>query len=180
MQGLYHPVPLLTGAVSRSDYSATMHDGLNLWPWNVMDKELRQLPDSSRVYILGNEQVFGFPKRFWYSSVHDDTPLVLWANESANESELLDKLKKEKFTHLLLNAPEAIRLRSYHLFDWTESGKKVFVDFSNKHLQLVDVKPIANYPNSLFLFEIKDAVDRPSPLGDFGAYFANVLNFKSS
>ncbi len=83
-----------------------MHDGLNLCPWNVMTKDLEALPDSVRIYILGNEQVFGFPKRFWYSSCHDDTPLVLWANSSATADDLFQKMTREKFTHILINAPE--------------------------------------------------------------------------
>ncbi len=179
-QGRYLSVPLLLGKQSRADYSATMHNGLNLWPWNPMMEDLRRLPEPCRVYILGNEQVFGFPRRFWYSSVHDWTPLVLWANESKDTSELLEKMKAEGFTHLLLNAPEAMRLAGYNLFPWTGQGKKVFTDFANGHLKLVSVKPIAGYDNSLFLFEIQDRVDSPHPFGDFGIFFGKIYNLAAA
>jgi len=143
-----------------------------------MDAELRALPDSARVYILGNEQVFGFPKRFVYSSVHDDTPLVIWANESSSADQLLEKLKSEKLTHILINAPESVRLKNYKLYEWTPAGRRVFIDFANHHLHLALTKPIARYDNSLFLFEIQDTLAAREPIGNFGEFFRDVMNFK--
>ena len=177
-QGRYLPVPLLLGKQPRADYSATMHNGLNLWPWNAMEEDLKKLPEPCRVYILGNEQVFGFPKRFWYSSVHDWVPLVLWSNESRDAEELYAKMKSQGFTHILMNIPETMRLEGYNLFPWHGAGRKNFVDFANRHLTLVNVKPIAGYENSLLLFMLTDRVDRPHAFGDFGTYFQNVFNLK--
>ncbi len=177
IQGLYHPADVLNGMQSRSDFSATMHNGLNLYPWNVMEKDIRALPEPCRVYMLGNEQVFGFPKRFWYSSCHDDTPIVLWANESANGDALFEKMKAQGFTHLLLDAPEAIRLKGYELFAWAGNGRNVFVDFAEKHLNLIQVRQIQGM-NAVFLFEIKDQVGQPQPYGVFDQYFGEVLNLK--
>jgi hypothetical protein len=174
--GHYRPWPVLFGNVSRADYSATMHNGLNLWPWNSMADDLRKLPEPCRVYILGTEQVFGFPRRFWYSSCHDDTPLVLWANESASGAALYDKLKSQGITHILLNIPGTVHLKGYNIFMWTENGKKVFTDFANQHLKVIDVKPIEGYANSLFLFEIDERLNEPSPVGDFGVFFKDVLH----
>jgi hypothetical protein len=172
----YDPVPVLSGQMTRLQYSATMHNGLNLYPWNVMYDTINNLPRESRVYIVGNEQVFGFPKRFWYSSVHDDTPLVLWANESKNPNEFIKKIKQEGFTHLLVNYPETLRLKGYHLFPWTSVGKNNFLELVNKHFELIDVKPIENIPHAVFLFRIVDAPAGLLPM-DFEKYFKEPFNF---
>lgn len=177
-QGLYRPAPVLLGNQSRQDYSATMHDGLNLCPWNVMDAELRALPEPCRIYILGNEQVFGFPKRFVYSAVQDYTPLVIWANESQDSAALYEKIKSEGITHILFNAPEAVRLRGYDLFPWRNSGLKNFYQFANEHLNTVQVKPIAHIQSGLFLFEVRDHVDQPQPFGSFEGFFGGIFTQK--
>jgi hypothetical protein len=173
-QGLYKPGPVLTGEQSYGEYVSTMHDGLNLCPWNSMTKDLQALPDSARVYILGTEQVFGFPKRFWYSSCHDDTPLVLWANASATPEDLLRKMTDQKFTHILIDAPEAVRLKGYAPFQWTEHGRQVFVQFAEKYLELVNVKPMAQFQQALFLYEIKTTPANPQ--SSFEEFFKGVLN----
>ena len=160
--------------MSQNSCSSKIHGGLNMCPWNAMYGDLSKMPDSTRVYILGNEQVFGFPKRFWYSSCHDNTPLVLWANQSATSEELYQKLIAEKFTHILINAPEAIRLKNYSLFEWSNRGRVVFGEFGDAHLQLVNVKPVDEYPNALFLFEIKKHVE-PSQF-QFRHFFKRLLN----
>lgn len=139
-----------------------------------MTNDLKALPDTSRIYILGTEQVFGFPKRFWYSSCHDDTPLVLWANASATAEELFKKLNDEKFTHILIDAPEAYRLRGYSPFEWTDHGRAVFLEFANKYLHLVDIKPIAQFPQALFLYHIEP--DAPPSSTSFHDFFKDVLN----
>ncbi|MCG3203511.1 MAG: hypothetical protein KCHDKBKB_00179 [Elusimicrobia bacterium] len=180
LESRYKPWPLIWGQQTRTDYSATMHNGLNLWPWQVMYDDIKNLPDPCRVYILGNEQVFGFPKRYWYSSVHDYVPLVLWTNESSSADELYRKMKDQGFTHLLINIPETVRLEGYKLFTWTEEGKKIFADFANRHLKLVNVKPIAGYAESLLLFEIQESVSSPHPFGDFGFYYGKVFQLGPS
>ncbi len=174
MEGQYHPLPLLFGKISRNEYSATMHNGLNLWPWNVMKEDLEKLPEPCRIYILGNEQVFGFPKRFWYSSVHDWVPLVLWANASTDGNTLYEKMKSQGFTHLLVNVPETMRLEGYNLFPWNDTGRKAFTEFADQHLNLVNVKGIAGYEHSVFLFELKEQIP-PQPFGQFGVFFRDVF-----
>ncbi len=175
MQGLYKPGPVLTGQTSRLTYVSTMHDGLNLCPWNTMQQDLEKMPETTRIYILGGEQVFGFPKRFWYSSCHDDAPLVLWANASSSAEELYRKLAGMKMTHILINAPEAVRLgRSYGALAWTDQGRRVFVEFAQKYLQLVNVKPIDKFPEALFLYEIKEnSFHDPVP---FEKFYKDILN----
>jgi hypothetical protein len=172
-EGLYRPGPMLTGQEPYSTTVSTIHGGLNMCPWNSMTDDLKKLPDSSRIYILGNEQVFGFPKRFWYSSCHDDTPLVLWANAATDAADLYRKMKSENFTHVLINAPEAVRLEGYSLFEWTDHGRQVFRDFGDNYLKLVDVKPVDRYPNALFLFAIEKT--EPTPQFTFHAFFEKVL-----
>lgn len=176
----YLPVPVLLGNQSRADYAATMHNGLNLWPWNSMTETLLKLPDPCRVYILGTEQVHRFPRRFWYSAVHDSTPLVLWANESRDEAELYAKMREQGFTHLMLNVPELMRLEGYNLLPWSAAGRQNFIAFANRHLWLIDIKPIEKYENSLFLFELRDSLPGPSPIGNVEVFFGTVLKLAAS
>jgi hypothetical protein len=172
-QGLYNPGPVVMGQETHQKFTETMHDGLNLCPWNSMRDDLERLPDSTRVYILGNEQVYGFPKRFWYSSCHDDTPLVLMANTSANADELYKKFMDEKVTHILINAPESVRLKGYDLYPWTEKGRENFVQFAEKYMELVNVKNVDKFPQALFLYELKQ---NPAPSTFvFREFFKEIL-----
>jgi hypothetical protein len=174
-QGLYKPGPVLTGQTSQITYVSTMHDGLNLCPWNTMEEDLAKLPESSRIYILGNEQVFRFPRRFDYSTCHDYTPLVLWANAATSADALFAKMNEMQLTHILINAPEAVRLaHGYGPLAWTDQGRRVFTEFAQKYLQLVDVKPIDKFPQALFLYEIKA---NPSVSAvSFQEFFKGILN----
>ncbi len=179
-QSSYRPAEVLLGKESRGHYTGRYHPGLNPWPSDNIHPTLEKLPASARGYILGVEMVFGTPCRFWYSSSHDDTPLVLWANESRSPDEFFENLRNRGFTHLLLNVPETMRLLGNDPLPWTDQGRRNFIGWGKNHLQLAEAKSVDGFPNALFLFEILMTKDRPDPYGSFDGFFGEVLNLRAN
>jgi len=156
IQSSYQPAKVVTGTESRHSYRSRYHSGLNPWPASVMIPELEKLPRESKIYIVGDEKVYGINRPFIYNTVHDYTPLVIWANESENEIDLLNKLKSEGVTHFLFNFPESTRLYPYDLFKWSEKGRENFIRLWDKHVNLISVKSVDSVPNAVFLFELAE------------------------
>jgi hypothetical protein len=180
IQSTYRPAKVWLGEESRLSYMARIHSGLNPWPGRALDPAIAALPKDARIYVLGDEKAFGVPRPFVYSSVHDFTPMVEWANASPDPAAFFAKIREQKLTHVLFNYPEAARLKSYALFPWTERGWENFSAFAAEHLVLAATAKVENVENALLLLKI---VDKPGP-GDtvvpLGRTFGEILNAPSS
>ena len=97
-----------------------------------------ELPADSKTLIVGDGRSFYIKKKFVVSSVFDLSPIAEYAKCSKNGGEMHGKMKKDKITHILLNAGEARRLdRSYNIFTWDDKSLAVFNDFWNNHIKEV-------------------------------------------
>jgi len=162
IQSSYQPAHVVTGVETRHSYQSRYHSGLNPWPAHSLAPDIEKLPPNSKIYVVGDEKVFGIPRPFHYSTVHDDTPLVIWANESQDVVGFMEKLREEGITHFLLNYPESLRLYPYKLYRWSEQGRRNFLRFWDDHLKLVAVKGVDQVPKALFLFEMVDKTESPA------------------
>jgi hypothetical protein len=106
-----------------------------------------KLPDDAKVLFIGEARTFYCEKRFSAPTVFDDQPIEQAVAGAKSPAEVYRALKKQGFTHVLINADELIRLqdptKAYghvyqgkrHLglldgFDW-----ELFDAFANKHLK---------------------------------------------
>jgi len=134
-QGLWRP---LTGLTTKREYLSQTQPAYAYSNYPAIEFVNNSLPAQAKTLIVGDARSFYLKKDFIVSSVFDKTPVVEWATASRSGDELYARIKAEGVTHLLLNASEAIRLgRDYHIFYWEASGRAVFNDFWNRHLQEV-------------------------------------------
>jgi hypothetical protein len=72
---------------------------------------LDSLPSEAKVLLVGEGRGFYLPRSFRASTPFDPPALERYANGAADERSLLERLKHEGFTHLLVSGPELKRIR---------------------------------------------------------------------
>src|SRR6185312_1820261 len=83
-----------------------------------------RLPAGSNIFVLGDQRGYYYDVPVTVSTVFNQNPLVRWADEAGSPKALAERLKKEGFTHLVVNHTEMRRLDIYHVFDLTAAGER--------------------------------------------------------
>ncbi len=89
------------------------------------------LPAAARVLFVGEARGFGFPRRFVAPSQHDVSPLRAVLETSSGPGEACERLRREGFTHILVNWGELDRLAGgYPVAPWRgEQGWRRWTGF---------------------------------------------------
>jgi hypothetical protein len=81
----------------------------------------RRLPAAARVLFVGEPRGFGFPRCFVAPSQHDVSPLRSVLEASPGPREACDLLRRQRFTHILVNWGELGRLAAgYPVAPWRD------------------------------------------------------------
>jgi hypothetical protein len=128
--------------------------------YQAMEFVNKSLPADSRVLFAGETRSLYCRRRYIAPSVHDVHPLVTWARKAPDAEALQREVRANGVTHLFLNLSEAMRLRSYRLFQWDDRSNKVFSEWWRKHVKLVWQQADQRNPDKslLFVYEITDSV----------------------
>jgi hypothetical protein len=88
--------------------------------------ECRRLPAEARVLFVSEPRSFSFPRPFTAPSQHDPSPLRDLTETELSASRIVDRLRSDGHTHLLVNWRELQRLgESYPVAPWrTDSGRQ--------------------------------------------------------
>ncbi|OYV94178.1 MAG: hypothetical protein B7Z68_07965 [Acidobacteria bacterium 21-70-11] len=79
----------------------------------------RSLPEAARVLFVGEPRGFGFPRRFVAPSQFDVSPLRAVLERSSGPGEACERLRRQGFTHILVNWGELDRLAGgYPVAPW--------------------------------------------------------------
>ena len=98
-------VPL--NQLSRDEYLSREHQGYDTLYYPAVKYVNENLPQEAVVLFLGEERGFYCERRFVTSSVFDVNPLLLMAEASREPRHLLDALKQQGISHLLVNRAAA-------------------------------------------------------------------------
>ena len=179
VQRMYSPWKVLAGSESRKEYTGYYHPGLNPFPTPPIFDAISQLPKDARVAFLGEEKVFGCPRPYIYSNVYDQTPFVEWANAATTEEDIYRETRKLGITHLIVNIPEAMRIKGYGIFYWSPKGAQLFRKFWANHVRVVAIRSQEGAPG-LMLCEIQ-ALQQAQKIPElFPEVLAEALNLKTA
>jgi hypothetical protein len=118
VEGVIEPFPPALGLESRDHYLARK---LNYYPAACF---INRLPETSLVFVLGDQRGYYYNKPVIVSPVFNQNPLVAWANGASSPEDLAARLKARGITHILVNNSELSRLdRSYNILPFTSSGR---------------------------------------------------------
>ena len=167
----YLPWDVLSGRETRETYRMYTNPGLNPLPSNAMFRWMEQnLPRSTRTLFIGESKTFDLQRRYLYTDVHGQNPLVTWAKESSDADELYRKFQEAGITHLLLNFEEAHRTYSYKMLKWDPRSLDIFKRFWNEHVREVHMMMIPERyfgrRSPLVLYEVlpkEQAAGKPVP-----------------
>lgn len=82
------------------------------------------LPNSANLLFVGETMGYYFQRKYLPVSAYDRHPLEDWVRSSANPDSLVDLIKKEGFSHIVVNRQEWERLkRGYGYLNLNESEK---------------------------------------------------------
>ena len=110
------------------------------------------LPRNANLLFIGESRPFYFDRASLSPYPFHEHPLSNWIQETHSPEQLLQKIRSEGFTHVVLNTREFKRLREgYHMFDFSESG-----DLQHDHIlkQLPGTMTKLFSKNQVYVFEI--------------------------
>lgn len=81
------------------------------------------LPKNALVYIVGGQCGYYYQRNIRISPVFSKNRFAEWTNSASTPEALLQKLKQEGATHLLVNRSEMARLRGYNSLPFNERGE---------------------------------------------------------
>ncbi|MFH1259632.1 MAG: glycosyltransferase family 39 protein [Elusimicrobiota bacterium] len=140
----WYPWKTVLGSQAREEYLSQI-----LPYYDTIQFANKNLPKQSKILFLGELRAYYSRHNFIASTTFDQTPIVEWANASADLEELRSKIKLAGVTHLLINFPELERLnRDYRILYFTEKGGKIKEEFKMKHLKEIYQK------NMVVLYEV--------------------------
>jgi hypothetical protein len=115
------------GIETKSDYLARK---LDYYPAATFVN--RELPETARLYILGDQRGYYYERETVISPVFSKNPLMEWANAATDVQELAKKLQSQGITHVLINRSEFERLKSYPYARFTEHGERNWQELQKK------------------------------------------------
>jgi len=128
-------------------------------PHAAIDVANRLLPQRAVVLFVGEYRGFYLGRDRIIGTKYDTSPIIRWAEESADAAALAARLRREGVTHLLYNQVEARRLEEegYPSLLWPDrTARERFEQLRREELTLLTVR------NGVFLY----AVGRAAPQAD--------------
>ena len=85
------------------------------------------LPDNAKLLFIGESRPFYFDRTALAPYPYHEHPLTQWIRESASPEDLRDRLRREGFTHVILNTREFKRLHDqYHVLAFNEPDSSLY------------------------------------------------------
>lgn len=125
------------GMQSKYDYLSTQRPSHVTPYYNVATWINANLPKEAKLLIFCDPRGYYIKRDFVLNPPGDYCPLIEYASQSATAAEVYEKLKKDGFTHLLINSAELKRTASYEPVYWEAKGLEIFDAFWKKHVRLV-------------------------------------------
>ena len=112
----------------------------------------KQLPAEANLLFIGESRPFYFDRASLSPYPFHEHPLTRWVQEANAPEQLLQKIRSEGFTHVVLNTGEFKRLHdSYHVLNFT-GPEALLRDQTLK--QLPRTMTMLFSKNSVYVFEI--------------------------
>jgi 4-amino-4-deoxy-L-arabinose transferase-like glycosyltransferase len=109
-----------------------------------------ELPDSSKILFIGDNQTYYCEKPLLSNSPLDRSIIVETVRNSKDSKEVKDNLRAMGITHIYYNASEVKRTQeTYSAFDWKGQEEYTFINFMENYTKKLFEK------NGCFIFEIK-------------------------
>ncbi|MGA2090081.1 MAG: glycosyltransferase family 39 protein [Endomicrobiales bacterium] len=137
LQVMQSPLTYLLGTQSRKDYLSIQRMGYPDPYYSVIDYANNNSAPDATILFLGETRGLFSKRRFIISGVAERSPLEDWISQCANADQLYAIMQKNGVSHILLNAPEAMRLKGYDIFYWSGRDLRVLSEFWDKYVREV-------------------------------------------
>jgi len=98
------------GRQSEAEYLRREHTGVYGHPSQGAFDFLREADLSGRVFLVGDARTYRCPLPARASGAFNVPPFALWAKETPTPASFIERLRREGYTHLLVNVPELRRI----------------------------------------------------------------------
>jgi len=147
-QVIYRPLGIITGSIERDEFLLKSHSAYSGYKFIN-----ERLPHTAKVLIFGEARCYYIKRNFISWAVQNLNPLFEILKNSDSPEEVYENMRKQKITHIFVNAPEAYRTVDFYISarEW-----KILENFWKKHLKLIFAK------NNNFVYELVEQTERPS------------------
>ena len=130
------PLGVLLGVQSRLDYLSTQRPSYPNPYYPVIDWANKNLAKDAGILFLGECRGYYSERKFFVQTIGDFNPLLATIRQGCRSPEELRMyLIKQGITHILVNGPEARRLASYDILDFSPQELKLFANFWKKYVK---------------------------------------------
>ncbi|MGM0567665.1 MAG: ArnT family glycosyltransferase [Elusimicrobiota bacterium] len=157
-QNVYIPFSLVTGMVSRDEY---LSDTRQMYPnpsYNSFKYAHDNLSNDVKILVSCEAKTYHLKRPHISFAPSMREPLMIYTSyEEINSGrDLYEFLDEKNYSHIIFNAPEAVRTSSYGYLDLIkEEEVLVQQEFFNEHLNML------YKDNNSFLYEIVESSDEP-------------------
>jgi tetratricopeptide (TPR) repeat protein len=85
-------------------------------------REVNRLPLDSRLLFFGESRSYYFQRPVTAATVFDTQPLLVWLDTKNSAQEVWEELRGQGYTHLFVQAQEALRTRNYEPYRWSDGA----------------------------------------------------------
>jgi hypothetical protein len=111
----------------------------------------RNLEKGSKIIFIGEQRGYGCKRDYIPTSIYQYDMIAYIFNKKGVE-EVYSYFVKSNITHILINYPELLRLKSYTLYNFTTEGRRRFEMFLDKYATKVFSK------NNVEVYKLKKEV----------------------
>lgn len=157
------PLGFLTGRQRKTEYLFTQRNTYP-YPYYAAAEWLnKNAPPGAKVLVLGECRGYYIDRRYLINMAGDKSPLMKYCAAAGTPEGLQGLLEKDGITHIMLNVPEAVRLRGYDRFYFSAGELKLFCGFWEKYLAEVHRScPDVTLNNGIFGSGVPDFWNRYS------------------
>ncbi len=158
---LYMPASLTTGALSRDEFLSQTRTMYPAPSFSVFEYVHDNLPEDINIIVSGDAKTYHLDRPHISFAPSQISPLLVYINEEGveNARDIYHLINEDEFTHLIYNAPEALRTAGYGYMDLNREEVTILEEFFNRHLNLLYTD------NGVFLYEIvefsEESVENP-------------------
>jgi 4-amino-4-deoxy-L-arabinose transferase-like glycosyltransferase len=133
-----NPWEVVSGKQSKFGYLSTQRPSYPNPYYQVIDWANKNLKPDAKILFVSECRGYYCKRNFLVQTIGDFNPLLIFLRQKCvNGDDLYQKLRENGVTHILVNVPEARRLASYDILDFSPQELKIFSEFWKKYVKEV-------------------------------------------
>jgi hypothetical protein len=152
LRAIYYPVDYIMGNISKTDYLSSNRQTYPNPYYPAAEWINGNLKKDAKILLQGEERAYYLQRQYVPMTIGDRNYLVTLLEGSKDAQDVARRLRQAGITHILLNVPEARRLKGFDIFPCEPREYAVFLSFWDRYVREVhrDIADITLLQKGIF------------------------------